>query len=473
MDTATLHQALEADPAAATAFTLLTDAGGRVYVVGGAVRDAALGKPAKDTDLMVTGLDGDAIEAALYGSGRLDLTGKQFGVYRFKTAGSEVEIAMPRVEYGDTNSEFSVSKGIPVEDDLSRRDFTVNAMAFDPLTGEVIDPHGGLKHINDRTLTAVNPNAFKDDPTRLLRAITAISKHELVPDDETLDRMRDEASALSTQPPERLQMELDKLLSGSNPSAALQVAADIGLLKYILPEVQSAMGFDQQNPHHDLDVGAHLLKALEAMSRLSNDPDLRLAALIHDIGKPDSFWHDPDAPEGGGGHFYKKVNDDGTSQGENHDELGAQYADSLMRRLRYPNDRRERVVFLVRNHMFPYFTNAKGARKFLALCGGDVKTAWDLLLVREADASGKSTGAMKDKDAELIAKDRELIQEVVESAQATTTKDLAIGGHDLMELGIPQGPQLGQILRELTDYVIENPELNSRETLLDLAQQFV
>ena len=473
MNTERLQELLRDDPAASTATELLNAAGGTVYIVGGAVRDVILGKNPNDIDLMVTGLTQDQIEQTLNGNGRLDFTGKQFGVYRFKVNNSDVEIAMPRVEFGATDTDFRVDANIPIQDDLGRRDFTANAIAVNTQDWSTVDPYGGESDLNSGTLKVVNPNAFEDDPTRLLRGITAYSKSQLYPDDYTMQAMQNEASRLTAQPPERLQMELDKLLSGSEPAGALQLAHDVGLLKYILPEVDSAMGFDQMNPHHDLDVGSHLLAALSAMTRISNDPDLRLAALLHDIGKPDSFWRDPEAPEGGGGHFYKKVLPDGTSVGEDHEDLGADYADALMQRLRYPNARRERVVFLIRNHMFPYFTNLKGARKFISKCGGDPKVCFDLLALREADSSGKKTGKMRDSDAELIEKDRQLVQQALDQQQATTIRDLAINGRDLIQMGMQPGPQIGEVLQKLLDVVIENPELNDHDTLIGLAQSFL
>lgn len=475
MDPTQITSLVQADPAANSANELLTDAGGTVYVVGGAVRDLALGKAPKDIDLMVTGLTGEAIEAALKGHGRIDFTGKAFGVYRFRTNNSEVEIAMPRVEYGDTNTDYNVDPNIPIEQDLLRRDFTANAMAVNPNTGELVDPYGGVNDLATKTLALANPGGFTDDPTRLLRAITAYSKSGLYPDATTFAAMKNEAHKLESQPAERIQGELDKLLAGSNPSGAMQLASDTGLLKVILPEVSSAMGFDQMNPHHDLDVGSHLLACLQAMTKLSNDPDLRMAALLHDIGKPDSFWLDASAPQGGGGHFYKKILEDGTELGENHEELGADYAKTRLGEngLKYPNARIDRIEKLIRWHMFPYFNNMRGARRFFAMVGGDPKMAFDLLTLREADASAKSTGIPSDKDEQMIRKDRELLQQVIEQQEAVTRKDLKINGTDLLNLGFQPGPELGTVLDKLLDVVIENPELNTREELLRLAQGFL
>lgn len=469
-----LLAAFYADPAAKRAYELLSQAGGTVYIVGGAVRDAALGRKPKDVDLMVTGLEDDAIVNALKNSGRLDLTGKTFGVYRFRADGSEVEIALPRTEQstGELHTDFEVMTDphLSVEDDLARRDFTGNAMAFNIDDRGLIDPFGGKEDLQNGQLKLVNEQAFQDDPLRMVRALVANSRFGLEPDDWTKQQMAGQRDSIDRLSRERIQMELDKLLQGPNPAGALRLADETGVLDKMLAPVASAMGFDQMNPHHDLDVGTHLLAVLEAMTALTHDPDLRLAALLHDIGKPESFWRDESAPEGGGGHFYKTVTDDGTEIGKDHEEHGAQMAEALMRELKYPNERITRVVSLIRNHMFKYFNTAKGARKFLASVNGDAKMAYDLFTLRMADASGKSDGQMTDFDRENIQRGLELLQQAIEQEEAVTRKDLAITGKDVLDLGVPAGPIIGQILDRLLEVVIENPELNSREELLPLAE---
>jgi tRNA nucleotidyltransferase (CCA-adding enzyme) len=454
---------LYTDPAALAAYKALANAGAQVYIVGGAVRDVMLGKTPKDIDLMAGGISKEEMESTLSQlSGRLDFTGKQFGVYRYREGNSEVEIALPRTETstGPAHTDFDVAADpmLSPEEDLARRDFTANAMAFDLSTGQIIDPHGGAQHINDGVLSVVSPTAFSDDPLRIIRAFVARAKHGLEPDEATLTAIKENADQIRYLPPERIQMELDKLLASADPSDAIKIAAEAGALEYMLPEVAAAMGFDQKNRYHDLDVGAHSLQVLKKASELSNDPDIRLAALLHDIGKPDSFWQDED----GNGHFYK--HDDHPSSA-NHEELGADMGVQLMKRLRYPNARIERVEKLIRLHMFKYFNNMKGARKFLKEAG-DEKTAWDLFIIRESDASGKSTGEMNDYDKQNITVGKALLQRVLEEEQAFSVKDLAVNGKDLLNLGIPAGPEIGRILNYMLDAVIENPSLNTKDQLL-------
>jgi len=241
------------------------------------------------------------------------------------------------------------------------------------------------------------------------------------------------------------------------------------LINYLLPELSATVGFDQRNPHHDLTVDQHTLEVLRTMSQLSNDPDLRLAALFHDAGKPESFWQDEEAPEGGGGHFYEKKLDDGTTVGKNHDEEGARLVREAMSRLRYPNKRIDRVEALVRNHMWKYFDTPKGARRFLASVGGDVKMAQDLLLLRQADASGKRGGTMSDFDAQNLMKAQKLLTHIYEESQAVTVKDLAIGGKELMDLGF-KGPEIGRAQRWLLEQVIDDPSVNTKAGLMNLLE---
>lgn len=468
-----LRSLINENDAASTAYQELNKAGGTVYVVGGAVRDVVLGKRPKDIDLMVAGLTPEEIEATLAGHGRLDFTGKQFGVYRFKRGQTDVEIALPRTEQstGVGHKDFSVLADpfLPVEDDLGRRDFTGNAMAVSLTDGVFIDPYGGMQHLDEGELHLVNDNAFNDDPLRIVRALVAVAVHGLQPTDELINSMRENAQGILDLPEERIQLELDKLLSGPDPAEAIALADESDILDYMIPELAQAFGFEQKNIYHDLDVGAHSLQVLNKMAELTYDPDLRLAALLHDIGKPDSFWQD----ESGHGHFYRDIvtEPDGTitERGEDHEAVGARLADAFMQRMRYPNARRERVVKLISKHMFPYFKTLKGARKFLAALDGDVKMAFDLFLLRESDAAGKKNGEINEYDTKQITTGRALLQEVIDRDSAFTKRDLAINGRDLITLGITEGPIIGQILERLLNVVVESPELNNREDLLGLA----
>lgn len=474
VDTYSVLQLVEGDPAASAAYRALSGAGGTVYVVGGALRDIMLGKQPKDVDLMVRGLPEDQVEQVLSSVGTVNLTGKQFGVFRLRVADSEVEIALPRTEVstGPRHEDFDIRADhtLAVEDDLLRRDFTANAMAFNLDGGYVIDPHGGQQAIEQRQLSLVSEDSFRDDPLRIVRALVAQARHGLEPDASVIESMKAHATSIRHIPSERIQQEMDKLLGGENPVRAIEIAVESDLIDYLIPELSEAFGFDQMNPHHDLDVGAHSLKVLEKMAQLSDDPDLRLAALLHDVGKPSSFWRDESAPEGGGGHFYKKVKDDGEVVGRDHDAEGESIAREFMNRMRYPAKRIERVTTLIRNHMFPYFNGEKGARRFLNNIGGDIQLAKDLLLLREADASGKGSGEMTLYDQEQLEIAKEMLDAVTGKDQAFTVKDLAVNGNDLIDMGLKPGPEIGKILKDLLEIVLDNPELNTRQDLIGMLE---
>lgn len=456
-------QLVNRDPAAKMAVDALSPFG-EVYVVGGAPRDLLLGKKPKDIDIMAK-VNDDTIESVL-GSipkSKLVLTGKQFPVYRFSHGDSEVEIALPRVEVktGEGNKDWEIKSdaSIPVEKDLERRDFTANSIAVNAKTGQVVDPFNGADHIEKGLLKTVHPNSFRDDSSRTMRALTALSKHGLQPDEETKEQMRMHAPHLSKTPMETVGQELEKILSGNHPAEAIKLGQETGVLEHFLPEVHSTFGFDQKNPYHKHDLGTHLMNVLRNVSGLTNDTDVRMAALLHDIGKPSSMWED----EQGRGHFYRGPE----GQGANHDEVGAEMAEGVLSRLRYPANRIGKIKHLVNNHMFPSFNSSKGARKFLNNSGSS-EVANDLLNLREADHMGKGN---ENATRMMVDKMRNLINNEVASQTVFSPKDLAINGNDVIKiLGISSGPQVGEIIKKTMDLVIEHPSLNNRQDLLNLVK---
>lgn len=460
-----------ADPAAWNATNALRRAGGKAYVVGGAPRDAIMGKEPNDIDMMVTGLHPQIVRKTLEElPGRVDLTGKDFGVFRYKNGHHEVEIALPRSERstGEGHQDFDVQvdPNMRVEDDLYRRDFTANAMAVDLSTGHLVDPFGGEKDIKEHTLRLVNENALAEDPLRTVRAVVASAKHGLYPDEVTRAQMAQQAHKIDNLPAERIFMELDKLMKSDNPARAIKLSYETGVLKHLLPEVHDAMGYNQNNPHHSLDLGSHMISVLDHTAKQTKDPDVRMAALLHDIGKPASAWVNPVT---GFNHYYQFQDPvTGELKGQDHATVGANMAyERLFDNLKYPKDRAQRVHELVNHHMFPAFNSPKGARKFLNRVGDH---ADDLLILRQADQGGKAqypTDPTKSVDQQRL-----LVDQVRNAGAPTTQASLAINGHDLINLGIQPGPQLGQILNSLTEAVVEDPALNTPETLLELAQSY-
>jgi tRNA nucleotidyltransferase (CCA-adding enzyme) len=447
------------DPAAWAAYKALEPLG-NVYAVGGAIRDVVLGVTPKDVDLMVQGVEPEDVQSALEAlPGRVDYTGQQFGVFRYRDPdGNEVEVALPRTERstGSGHKDFEVftSPFISVGEDLARRDFTGNAMAVNLATGDLIDPYRGSEDLKSGVLKTVSDRSFPEDPLRILRALSSVSRHGLDPSPELYHQMSAHAADLTELPQERVMMELDKMMGGKDPAKAIAFAEATGVLKHILPEVHATIGFDQKNKYHALQLNDHLRKVLNRAADRTEDLDVRWAALLHDIGKPASQWMDDE----GWGHYYK--NEKG--EGEDHEDVGAHMAKAAMERLKFPNDRIERTQHLIQHHMFPKFDNEKGARKFLNRVGDE--HAEPLLTLRDADAGGK--GSEWDGHVNVM---RQLVQTVQEQQQPTQLSQLAINGRDLIEAGIQPGPQMGEILRFLTDAVVEDPTLNERSTLLEMA----
>ncbi len=513
------------DDVAYRAYQALKQAGGRVYAVGGCVRDALLGKDPKDVDLMVTGLAPEAVKAALkplpgnvtatghLGEDKTVDTSHAAGVFHYREGGSDadggsaVEIALPRrdpldgpkLPNGRPDPAFiEPDHTMTPQEDFYRRDFTVNAMGVDLDTGKLIDPFGGADDLAKGTFSALNDQSLSDDPLRTLRGLGLRARHGLEPDERTRTQMERDGHGVASLPGQRIQQELDKVFKGDEPHEAIRLARNTGLLKHFLPEVDAAFGYDQQNPHHEQELGEHLLSVLKHTSALTSDPDLRLAALLHDIGKPASRWNEcirctANERQGNDGHRAVRSNDDThcdvcgdklsghyyehrvkqpdgsvSVYGGRHEHVGARMAEDRLDALRYPSKRISRISDLIAYHMFPGFDTEKGARRFLNRVGDH---ADDLLTLRQADQGGKTAYPT---DAHLDVSDqRALVNGVRQQGQAINMSSLAVNGRDIINhLGIRPGPAVGQILNHLTEQVVDDPTLNERDALLRQAEAF-
>lgn len=459
-----------ADPAVHQAHQAIKSLGGSTHIVGGAIRDALMQKDPKDLDVLATGVPPANLEHALSQlPGKVDLTGKDFGVFRYRYKGHEVEIALPRTEKstGDRRRDFDVAVDhrLPVESDLLRRDFTANSMAVDLDTGHLLDPHGGANDITTRRLRTTHPDSFQEDPTRLVRALVASSRHGLIPDENTRQEMKANASRLDLESRERIQAELDKLFKSDNPAGAIRLAQDTGLLHHLFPEIANNFDFDQNNPHHQYTLGEHSLNVLQNVQDASTDPDLRLAALLHDVGKPASAWRNPDT---GFNHYYLGPN----GEGADHAMVGADMAERRLRSLSgYQVGRIKRIRHLIEHHMFPAFSSPKSARKFIHRVGDE--HANDLLTLRQADMFGKGQTPTELATKTTVDRQRGLVEQVRSAQEPTSMSALAVNGNDLLTLGIPRGPDIGRILRQLTNDVIEDPRLNDHQQLLQRAREYL
>jgi tRNA nucleotidyltransferase (CCA-adding enzyme) len=467
-----------ADPAAWKAYQALGAAGGHVYVVGGAVRDALLQRQPKDIDLLVGGLPSEEVHRILTSlPGQVDMRGSRFGIYVYHTHGKEVEIALPRKDdyEGGKRADVKISAdpNLPIEKDLERRDFTANSMAVDLNSGQLIDPFDGSGDISRGVLRTTHPKSFKEDPTRLMRALTATSRFGLEPDEKTRAEMGESAHMLDHESPDALRVQLEKLMVSANPARAVRLAQETGVLHHLFPELAENYDFDQHNPHHNYSLGDHSLQVLDNMARITPNPDMRLAALLHDIGKPGSQWFDGhgvahyyprpqhlDAELAPGGKWQRAEN-----WGADHAALGANMAEARLRQtFNYPVENMRRIHSLINAHMFGNFEKPKGARKFLQQNG---QHADDLLTLRECDGEGKGT-----ESTDNVEQMRQLIENERQQGAPTTQSALAVNGNDIMGLGIKAGPQIGTILRQLTDDVVDDPKLNDREALLQRAQEY-
>jgi tRNA nucleotidyltransferase (CCA-adding enzyme) len=420
------------------------------YLVGGAVRDELLGHESKDADFLVLGVDTDRLRAALAPHGRVEdlvVAGRLVGVRlhprdrRVRAlARSGIEFAPPRKEVstgpGRHDFEIVADPSLSVEEDMRRRDFTVNAMARRLADGEIVDPLNGRADLERRTLRAVSDTSFAEDPLRLVRALRFVSQLGFELDAATRRQMEQEAPAVGLVSGERIggglaadgMGELSKLLLGARPAEALRLARDTGVLEALIPQFGPAR-----------DLSDHIFAVVQETADAGDNLAVRLAALFHDVGKP----VDPD-PLG-------------------HAQVGARTARETLRRLRYPGRLTRRVVAIVREHPFRAEDLPKTpleARRFLLAHGDEL--AFDLVAHRRADLRAKR------RDTAGVDEFEELLEQELSSPHRL--RDLAVGGDDLLALGFRPGPAIGLALQTLLELVVDDPELNTRDALLEHAK---
>lgn len=423
--------------------------GHAAYVVGGSVRDAVIGRPAGDWDL-ATDARPDRLLAIFPGA----VYENRFGTVAVSEGGETHEVTTFRTDhdYADFRRPHRVEFGDDIELDLARRDFTVNAIAWGApapeaqaaATPALVDPFEGIDDALARRLRAVGDpdDRFREDALRMVRAVRLAAVLGFEIDTPTLEAIARQAGLVRHVSAERITAELQKLLTAAWPSAGLRLMADAGLLDVVLPELAIQRGVPQNKTEGE-DLFDHSMRTVDAAP--AKLPVVRLAALLHDLGKPATI-------------------DDGPFRG--HDAAGADMAATLLERLRFPKAVVERVVHLVRNHMFTYDATwgDAGVRRFIQRVGADHVD--DLFALREADNVGSGLPA----DAGGLGELRSRVAAELAAAAVLDRSRLAIDGNDLMaELSLPAGPHLGRILDELLERVIAEPRLNDRATLLLLA----
>lgn len=439
---------------------------GHVYLVGGAVRDILLEREVsfKDMDYMITGIPIENLCNILREFGKVDLVGKSFGVIKFTFSNDvenkTVDISLPRKEIstGEGHKDFSVrfDTDIPVEEDLRRRDFTINAMAIEVeseklkvTSKKIIDPFSGKDDINDRLIRLMNPSAFEEDPLRMLRAVQFAGRFEFAIEEETFKEMKRNAHRIQSVSPERIQEEINKLLlKAEKPSIGFFLMQRSGLLKEILPELEEGVGIDQPGGYHRYDVFKHSILTVDEAPK---DLVLRLSALFHDVAKPRTR----EIYEGGV-TFY------------GHDKLGADMTKNALIRLRYPNETINRVVLLVDKHMFMPPETEKGLRRLLRKVGED--GIFQLMELRKADVVAQGMGGSTD----YIEQFEKIVKEELSKKPPLSVRDLDVDGNELMEeFRLSPGPIIGKILNHLLEHVIANPLENQKDILLRKAREYL
>ena len=411
------------------------------YAVGGCVRDALWGLTPHDYDLC-TAAKPETI-AQIFAGHTLVRSGEKHGTIGVVIDGAVYEITTYRTEgdYTDGRHPGWVEFVDDITLDLSRRDFTVNAMAYSPTRGYA-DPFGGRQDLKDGVLRCVGEaeKRFSEDALRILRGVRFAVRYGLEVEKNTKNAMFRLAPLMEHLARERVFDELCKLLPLVNAEDLLAFAP---VLTQVIPELMPLMGFDQKNPHHQYDIFTH---TAQVVAGTPADLAVRWAALLHDIGKPGCFSQD----EQGIGHFY------------GHAKLGAQIADSILLRLKAPTALRQRVVLLVEQHMTPLEPDKKLLRRRLSKLGSEA--VHQLLALQRSDMGAKPADDSRFSQIQL------LLQEIEAENACLSIRDLAVSGHDLMDLGY-RGPAIGQALQFLLEQVLDERVENEKEALIQALKQ--
>lgn len=425
--------------------------GYEAYIVGGCVRDAVLGKEPADWDITTSA---KPLQIKSIFQKTID-TGLKHGTVTVLMEKEPFEVTTYRIdgEYEDHRRPNDVTFTTNLREDLMRRDFTINAMAYNEKDG-LVDLFGGMEDLGKKIIRCVgNPDdRFDEDALRMLRAVRFAAQLGFTIEEPTMDAIRRKYSFLKDISAERIQVELTKLLISDHPEKLL-TAYELGMTRVFLPEFDAMMETPQNNPHHLYNVGNH---TMEVVKNIEADKVLRLAALLHDVGKPQTRSTD----QKGIDHFY------------DHYEAGGKKAEEILRRLKYDNHTIKSVRHLIEWHDYRWedesYAGMAKVRRMVSKVGID--SFEPLLKLQRADVLGQSS-YLQDKKLRILKEVTEIYEEVKKNHDCLTIKDLKIDGVDLIRIGIPAGKQMGIILEKLLDMVIEEPKLNRREILLELAQK--
>ncbi len=438
---------------------------GSLFAVGGRVRDELRADlegatvSSKDLDYVITGLPIEEIVTRLRGLGRVDVVGASFAVLKLTTDGQGADLALPRRERstGTGHREFEIESGpeVTLEEDLARRDFRMNMMARALPSGRLIDPYGGERDIRARRIDILKPASFREDPLRMLRAAQFSARFEYVPTAQLREAMAAAAGTIGTVSAERIQDEFRKLFAqASKPSIGLELLRETGVLTYLWPELLEGVGVEQ-NEWHAYDVWRHSLATIDASPL--GDVTLRLAALLHDIGKPRT----KDGP-----HFYR------------HEIIGAELTRAMLERFRFPNDVVQATEHLVRQHMYsadPDMSDAAVRRFIRRIEPQNIERLFEL---RHADIRGSGLPERPGSNREFEAR----VRAELARKPAFSVRDLVVSGDDVVAALVRRGeapPQfrgderVGAALHWLFEQVTDQPERNQRSLLLQLLEEYL
>ena len=435
--------------AAAMIIKRLNAHGHQAYAVGGCVRDSLLGIRPNDWDICTSALPEEM--QAIFRDQHVVETGLKHGTLTVVIDHEPYEVTTFRVdgEYTDHRHPDAVTFVTDVREDLARRDFTVNAMAYHPETG-LMDAFGGQEDLVAGVIRCVGEpeRRFDEDALRILRALRFASTYGFSIEEHTARAVHTLKATLHGVAAERIRVELGKLLCGKGVGRILRDYHDV--ITTVLPQLAPMVGFEQHTPFHRYDVWEHTVRGVEAVSP---SEVLRLTMLLHDSGKPAAFTMD----------------DNGVGHAHGHQKISRQIAEEVLTALRVDNATHDRVLTLVECHDWPLSTERTLLKRRLNKFGEEA--LWQLIDVQRADAMGKGTLTVEEIESRIGAI-REALQELIDSKPCVTLKDLAVRGGDLIQAGVGKGKAIGQCLDYLLTEVMAERLDNDRETLLSAAKRW-
>lgn len=420
----------------------------KAYIVGGAVRDYLLGYDINDYDIATDAKPEEVTEIFE----KVIPTGVKYGTVTLIYNNKNYEITTFRKDFDYINNRKpdKVVYSEDIDEDIKRRDFTINSLYCDS-KGRIRDKYSGVKDIKSKIIRTIgNPDErFKEDALRMIRAVRFMATLGFKIEEKTKNSIVKNHQLIENVSAERIKTEFDRILLSNNPGEGIRTLTDTNLMKYIIPELYKTVDFDQHSKYHDKNVYDHTIAVVE---NIEPKLDLRLAALLHDISKPESFTLDEELE----GHF------------KGHHIKSADKSLEILKRLRYDNKTIENVRVLIRYHYLKDISiKEKGVKRFINNVGKERLD--DIFKLNIADIKGKADMRSIDKVYNLQKK----CKEIFEKQEPLSIKDLKINGNDIIKTGVKEGKKVGEVLQYLLEKVLENPALNNRKDLLEITKNYL